>query len=79
MEIFGVRFPFRQGLNFTDDDPFLHQTKPHFMVGEVTRGDCKLNGPWTDPKKENIKYVLQALGAFEQSTVEEIARELSMV
>lgn len=75
-DIFGVRFPFRQEQDFEDDEPFLRQTKPYFIIGEITRGECKLNGPWTDAAKENVQYVLRALGAFEPERLEDIARSL---
>jgi hypothetical protein len=74
-DIFGVRFPFRRELNF-DDEQFLRHGKPHFIIAEVTQGECKLNGPWTKEPSQNIQYVLRALGAFEPKNVDDIARSL---
>lgn len=75
-DIFGVRFPFRKELNFDDDALFLNLKKPLFIIAEVTQGECKLNGPWTDSGKENMQYVLNALGAFDPKAVDDIARSL---
>jgi len=75
-DIFGVRFPFRQEQNFEDDQTFRVQTKPYFIIAEITRGECKLNGPWTDPTRESMQYVLRALGAFEPSKLDDIAGAL---
>jgi len=75
-DIFGVRFPFRRELNFEDDAPFLVHRKPYFVIAEITRGECKLNGPWTKPERENMQYVLLAIGAFEPEKLDEIARSL---
>ena len=48
-----------------DDVLFKNGRKgPLFVIAEITRGTCKLNGPWTDPAKENMQYVLRAIGAF---------------
>ena len=76
-DIYGVRFPFREELDMTDDEPFRTQRdKPLFIIAEVKSGECKLNGPWTDSGKENIQYVLRAIGAFEPSIIEEVAAAL---
>lgn len=75
-DIFGVRFPFRKELNFDDDALFFGVKKPLFVIAEVTQGECKLNGPWTDRAKENIQYVLNALGAFEPKAIDDIAGSL---
>ena len=75
-DLFGVRFPFRKELEFEDDAPFLIHQKPYFVIGEITRGECKLNGPWTDPAKENMQYVLRTIGAFDKKMMEDIAEAL---
>jgi hypothetical protein len=74
--IFGVRFPFRKELDFEDDEPFRSVGKPHFIIAEITQGECKLNGPWTKPECENMQYVLQALGAFNPKEVDGIGQSL---
>ena len=75
-DIFGVRFPLRKELDFEDDEPFRSMRKPHFIIAEITQGECKLNGPWTKPERENMQYVLQALGAFDPKDLDGIARSL---
>ncbi len=64
-DLYGVRFPHRNELDMPDDVHFIDKNKkPLFVLVEVTRGECKLNGPWMDKDKENVEYVLSALGAF---------------
>jgi hypothetical protein len=76
-DIFGVRFPFRQEPGFEDDIPFQEQlSKPYFVIAEIKRSECKLNGPWTDRSKENMQYLLKSIGAFEECRVEAIAQSL---
>src|ERR1035438_1103189 len=61
-DIVGIRFPHRA--EFPDgpggDDPEFARCrdKPYFVIAESTISPCKLNGPWTDPGKENIHAVL---------------------
>jgi hypothetical protein len=76
-DIYGVRFPFRRELTLADDILFQIQAeKPMFIIGEIKRGECALNGPWTDPSKRNMQYLLQAIGSFEAHQVENIATAL---
>lgn len=75
-DVFGVRFSLRKELNFLDDALFTGRNKPHFVIGEITQGSCKLNGPWTRRADENMQYVLNAIGAFEPNAVEAIAQSL---
>jgi hypothetical protein len=64
-DLYGVRFPYRKELDMTDDSPFeVKRTRPLFMIAEVTRGQCKLNGPWVDKERKNIDYILNAIGGF---------------
>jgi hypothetical protein len=72
-DILGVRFPFRKELTFPDDEPFATGTKSQFIIGEITQGTCKLNGPWTDPNRRNMQYVLSAIGAFAQEDLDGVA------
>jgi hypothetical protein len=76
-DIYGVRFPFREELKMKDDELFRTQDeRPVFIIAEVKSGECTLNGPWTNIGKENIQYVLRAIGAFKPSIVEEVAAAL---
>ena len=47
---------------------------PYIIIAEVTRGRCKLNGPWTEPQKENLQRVLRTMGAFRKQEIEIAAR-----
>ncbi|HEV2486225.1 MAG TPA: hypothetical protein VGT08_11900 [Terracidiphilus sp.] len=75
-DVFGVRFPFRRELEFEDDTPFHFMDKPHFIIGEITQGECKLNGPWTERADKNMQYLLQAIGAFDPKELDAIADSL---
>jgi hypothetical protein len=73
-DLYGVRFPHRNELDIPDDTPFKKKTnKPLFVLVEITRGECKLNGPWTDKDRKNVEYVLEAIGAFPQGVQKRIA------
>jgi len=79
-DIVGVRFPYRS--EFPDasggDEPeFTRLTnRPYFVIAEVKRSLCNLNGPWTDKSKQNIHEVLRGLGPFSQEQVGEAAESL---
>jgi hypothetical protein len=76
-DIYGVRFPFRQELNMADDTCFRNElAKPLLIIAEIKGGECKLNGPWTDPLKQNMRYLLQAIGAFEPALLGAVAKAL---
>jgi hypothetical protein len=76
-DYYGVRFPYHSELKMEDDAQFRGARKtPLFVIAEITRGNCKLNGPWTDPHKENVEYVLRAIGAFNPHESPEIAESL---
>ena len=64
-DLYGVRFPYREELGMRDETRFSDvKTKPLFVIAEIKSGECKLNGPWTDPLKRNMQYVLAAMGAL---------------
>lgn len=67
-DILGVRFPYRAELmpNPMIDDEFfiIIKDKPYIIIAEVKKGRCSLNGPWTEPQKENLQRVLRAIGVF---------------
>lgn len=74
----GVRFQYHSELNMQDDVPFRNCTQnPLFVIAEITRGTCKLNGPWTEPSREDIQHVLRAIGAFHPDKINSIAQSLS--
>lgn len=47
-----------------DDERFTAKAIPFAAFVEVTTGQCKLNGPWTDPAKANMPRALRALGVL---------------
>jgi hypothetical protein len=76
-DIVGVRFPFRRELDYEDDQRFLRQgNKPLFVIGEVKRSECKLNGPWTNPQKKNLHYLLNAIGVAVGPQLDRMAEDL---
>jgi hypothetical protein len=77
-DFYGVRFQYHTELNMEDDAPFKNGRKsPLFVIAEITRGTCKLNGPWTDPANENMQYVLHTIGAFHPVEINAIVQSLS--
>jgi hypothetical protein len=77
-DLLAVRLPHRrealhekdgQDLWMEDYGCFAEKQLPFGAFVEVTNGHCKLNGPWTDPKKGNLARALRALGAL---AIEEI-------
>jgi len=47
------------------------------VIAEVKSGDpCSLNGPWTNPSKQNINHVLGAIGITSPDYLEEAALAL---
>ena len=76
-DLFGVRFPYRAEPGMRDDAPFEGaRTKPLFIIVEVTRAKCKLNGPWINPKLGNMEYVLGAIGALPADQKDKVAKAL---
>jgi len=73
-DILGVRFPHRAELypnTMVDDSPFTDvKDKPYVIIAEAKKGKCALNGPWTDPERENLQRVLRATGVFPDSDIQ---------
>jgi hypothetical protein len=72
-DLVAIRLPHRQeGYHLSwgtsvwmEDDPrFSKKELPFAAFVEVATDRCKLNGPWTDPKKGNMERALNALGAL---------------
>lgn len=80
VDVLGVRFPFRaenRGRPMPDHELFTaEQQRPVVVLSEVKTGQCGLNGPWTDPKRENMQKVLCAGGFRPTDQVEAIAGSL---
>lgn len=80
VDVLGVRFPYRaENLQrpMKDDPRFTRVREKSFIaIAEVKSGRCALNGPWTNPERQNMLRVLRAVGAFPQIEVELAAMSL---
>jgi hypothetical protein len=80
VDVLGVRFPFRaenRERPMPDHELFTkEQHRPLVVLSEVKTDQCRLNGPWTDPKRENMQKVLCASGFRPADQVESIAAAL---
>ena len=79
VDVLGVRFPNRAENRLRpmeDFRLFVGTAKIQIVISEVKTKQCKLNGPWTEPARENIHKILFAGGFFEAEHVEKVAREL---
>lgn len=81
VDILAVRFPYRRELAFSDepmeDHPaFTCVDKLDLIIAEVKSGLCALNGPWTNPEKENMHRILFAVGIFPMGRVQAVADDL---
>ena len=84
-DLLAVRFPHRAERLFDnptdvmmDDEKNLALTNDRIdvIIAEITRAVCKLNGPWTDPDKQNIHRVLAAIGCVPSGMISEAADAL---
>lgn len=51
--------------------------KPLFVLVEVKAGDCDMNGPWSNPSRQNMERVVRRLGfAAQEGQVVEVARAM---
>jgi hypothetical protein len=66
VDLLGVRFPYRAELRTMEDDEFFTRVREMSFIAfaEVKANLCALNGPWTNPDRQNMQKVLRALGAF---------------
>ena len=82
-DLVGVRFPYRAELADTEnpliDHPaFRASDRIDVVIAEVKgpRDYCRINGPWTDPRRGNLGYLLQALGLFSKSASADVENAL---
>jgi hypothetical protein len=72
VDLVGVRFKDRRELlvdPMKDDIKFSREETPVlFVIAEVSRTKCKLNGPWTKENLRNLDRVLSAFGMVTKST-----------
>lgn len=52
------------------------ETFVNVIIAEVKRGQCALNGPWTDPGTQNMYRVLKAIGCVPEAAFEAACRAL---
>jgi hypothetical protein len=80
VDIAGVRFPYRREFPHEphhDEEIFVCiQDRPYFLLCEVKKGKCDLNGPWTRPGDQNIPKILQALGPCPPNGISKVADSL---
>lgn len=79
-DILAVRFPHCSevaGAPLPQNDSFVVPDRIDFLIAEVKSGRCQLNGPWADPTKGNVEYVLRWMGFVdEDSRLQRMARAL---
>ena len=79
-DILAVRFKHRQELQINPmrDDPVISECPIlcNVIVAEVKRGQCALNGPWTNRGDENMHRILMAIGCFDESVIKKAADAL---
>lgn len=80
IDLLGVRFSHRAEncIRPMQDDPKITQCNKlcNVIVTEVKKGQCALNGPWTNPEDLNIHRILNAIGCFPKSKINIAAKNL---
>lgn len=80
VDILGCRFPHRSEFlqnPMIDDELFTNNNgKTFIVIAESKRSICNLNGPWTDPERENMHRVIHAIGAFPNFEIVIVANRL---
>lgn len=71
VDVLGIRLPYRKELSLSehpmDDHPLFTSQEPKIdiIIADATIGRyCKVNSPWTDPAKPNMRRILRVLGMF---------------
>lgn len=79
VDVLGIRFPYRaenRRRPMPDFEVFARERRPLVVLSEVKTGQCGLNGPWTNPARENMQKVLLAGGFRPSEQVDEMAQSL---
>lgn len=80
VDLLGVRFPYRSELwpNPMRDDDIFHRVreKTYVVLAEVKAGVCSLNGPWTNPSRQNMQRVLRAVGVLPTQEIDLASKAL---
>ena len=64
------------GNSWTDSAWSTNAATQVVIVEAKGGGECRLNGPWTDPEKGNIGRLLEAVGIVAEEEIDLIARGL---
>ncbi len=84
-DLLGARFRHRREFSFDRAEPMEDDTErlrlserfdDVVMVEVKTNQPCTLNGPWTDPDRQNLHRVLAAIGCISQDQVSNVAGRL---
>ncbi len=78
-DLVGVRMPWRNEKGMLDDDTIFHEQNNKILVyfAEVKKGGyCDINGPWSEPPRQNIPRALRAIGCIPDGRVNEAAERL---
>jgi hypothetical protein len=85
-DLLAVRFPFRAERLFDDPDDIMQDDAQRLalsadlidvVIAEVkTNQPCTLNGPWTNPDRQNVHRVLAALGCIPSESIASAANNL---
>lgn len=84
-DLLGVRFPHRAERLYDDPDDIMEDdraglqlSRDHvdIVIAEVKAGRCALNGPWTDPDRQNVQRVLAAIGCLSPDRISCAADEI---
>lgn len=84
-DLLAVRFPHRAERLIDDPNDImaddtgglaLTRDRIDVVIAEITGGQCKLNGPWTDPHRHNVQRVLAAIGCVPHAQIGSAAAAL---
>lgn len=81
-DVIAVRFQHRSELEMSDRPMRDHEffgKQPRLIsvfLAEAKQGQCALNGPWTEPERENLHRVLFAMGFLPHGRVSKVAEVL---
>ncbi|MGD1004660.1 MAG: hypothetical protein ABR887_04495 [Methanoregulaceae archaeon] len=80
IDLLGVRFFHRAEncIHPMQDDPRITRCNKlcNVIITEVKKGQCALNGPWTNPKDRNIHRILTAIGCIPRANIKMAAKNL---
>lgn len=84
-DLLAVRFPYRAERLFDDPSDIMEDDvgrlslsgdKVDVVIAEVKAGRCALNGPWTNPDRQNVHRVLAAIGCVPHDRIDAAAKDI---